>query len=479
MKRNRNDTDDNDSNDSFLDREYKETTNKLESIKQHKRKRSDSIDKKDEKILDNIDKEMFDREITINKILKLNLSIEDNIWFLERINILNNMEFDTIERLELKSMIYEKYKNVMNPEFGKLKKLQDESGDMNEITTRILNSNHSDYVKTILYRKYMHATDSGSTDEYFKVIEWIDCVLQVPTEIKTNFNEMKVDERLEKFWHSINNHVYGLKHVKEKLLETMCAMLLNRKNFGKIITLCGPPGVGKSSIGIAIAEAFDMPFDQISLSDINDASVLVGHSPTYVGARSGVFIDILKRNRQLDSVILLDEIDKISVSEEGATISSKLLKILDKVQNKRFNDAYMPEIDIDMSNIIFIVTANDQSKIPEPLRDRLNIINIDGYDIEDKVAIAKTHMIDRITSNLGFPKNAIVMSDDIIKYIITNKIEQTPGVRGLERALEQLFERLAVITHLKNDKIELSYKMSKLKFPIVINKQHIDMLIKI
>ena len=101
------------------------------------------------------------------------------------------------------------------------------------------------------------------------------------------------------------------------------------------------------------------------------------------------------------------------------------------------------------------------------------------YGIEDKVAIAKTHMIDRITSNLGFPKNAIVMSDDIIKYIITNKIEQTPGVRGLERALEQLFERLAVITHLKNDKIELSYKMSKIKFPIVINKQHIDMLIKI
>lgn len=441
----------------------------------------DNLTSSDIKKMETITKEIENREISIDKILKLDLSMEDNIWFVEQLNVLSSLEETSKEFYELKSKIYEKYKNVTNPEYYKLKKLKDEYGMKDQTATRILNSTHNDYVKMILYRKYCHAIDSGSSDEFFKVVEWIDNVLQVPTTIKTKFDNMSIEKRLEKFWISVNNHVYGLNPVKEKLLETMCAMLINRKSFGKIITLVGPPGVGKTSIGLSIAEAMDLPFDQVSLSDISDASVLMGHSPTYIGSRSGVFVDILKKNRCLDCVILLDEIDKITIKEEGGDVSSKLLKILDRSQNKRFNDAYMPEIDIDMSNIIFIITANDATKIPSALKDRLDILYINGYNVDEKVNIAKTHIIPRITNDLNFTnEKKVIISDAIIKEIIS-KLPVTPGVRNLERAITQIIERLAVIMNVNPKHIDLSYthKMSKPVYPLVITKKHIDTLLSV
>lgn len=443
---------------------------------------SDEIDNLSDGIIQNnpkyhrICEEIKKSEISIETILNLNLTMDDSIWFIEHIRMMNAMMDKTEEKYNMKRKVYEKYKQVTSSEYEKLKNIKSNSNVLEDITTRIVNSGHTDEVKALLYRKYSRALDSASTDEYFKAIEWIDCVLDMPTDVHSNFYDLTLQERLNRFWSCINTRVYGLDQVKEKVMESLCSIMLNEKHSGKIITLVGPPGVGKTLIASAVAEAMDIPFNQISMNNINDPSVLVGHSSTYIGSRPGVFVNILRKTKRSDSLILLDEVDKIPCTEEGNNIAYKLLQILDKSQNFRFNDCYMPEIDLDLSKILFFLTANDVSRIPEPLKDRLIIINITGYTYDDKINIAEQHIFPRTINMLGFNKASIKYDCKSIAYLI-NKIEITPGVRNLERAVEQLMERLSLIINTKNSDIKLSYFM-KLSLPIKIDKRIIDALIE-
>lgn len=435
------------------------------------------IPNKYKKDIERIGKAMKDREITMEKVLELKLDDDDNIWFFEHIKMLDYMDENSEDAYKLKTKICEKFEQVSNIEYKKLRDIKN-VGAYGNITNKILSSSHSDQVKALLYKKYSIALENASSDEYFKIIEWIDHVLRLPVDVKTKFSDVAIETRLQKFWTSINNRVYGLISVKEKLLETLCAMLLNKKSFGKIITLVGAPGVGKTSIVMALADAMDLPFNQISLSSINDASVLVGHSSTYIGSKPGVFIELLKKNERCDFLVLLDEIDKIPMNEEGKNISSKLLNILDPIQNRRFNDSYMPEIDADLSNIIFIATANDSDHIPSALKDRLNIIDIGGYTIDDKVKIAMNHIIPRTIETLKFPEKFVSFNENILRYLV-EKLTATPGVRNLEKAIQQLMERLALITNIDKTDIDLSYKIAKInpKKTLIITKSHIDNLI--
>jgi len=421
--------------------------------------------------------EIDKREITEEMITVLDLSLEDSVWFIEHIRLARCMMRNTEEHYNMKNKIYERYKQVTSPEYDKLKNLRSSTHLLEDITTRIVNSKHSEYVKALLYRKYIRALENESTDEYFKAIEWIDCVLEIPTEVHSSFHELSLSERLDRFWRCINQRVYGLINVKEKVMESLCSIMLNKKHSGKIITLVGPPGVGKTLIAAAIAEAMEYPFDQISMNNINDPSVLIGHSSTYIGSRAGIFVDILRKNKRLDSLILLDEVDKIPHTEDGNSIAYTLLQILDKSQNYRFKDCYMPEIELDLSKKVFVLTANDVTRIPGPLRDRLIIINIDGYTYDDKINIIERHIYPRTMDILGFEHNKVKFDRNMIAYLV-NKMESTPGVRNLERAVEQLLERLALIINTKNSNISLSYKMN-VKIPIKIDKPMIDSLVDI
>lgn len=439
-------------------------------------------------LVDKIHIESSSREITLNDVIELDISFEEHLWFFEYIRILKNMEIDTEERYKLKNMIYRKYtelKNVNKSHIKGMELLKTQSKIDDDIITKILESSHPDSVKLILYKKYKRycTNEFNLSDEMIKTIEWIDNVLNLPTEVKTkqmNMNNINVfnknvNDKLIKLWNSLNNNISCLYHVKEKIMEAMCPKILNPNNGGKILAFIGPPGVGKTAIAMSIAESLEMPFDQISLGAIKDSSILTGHSSTYIGSVPGLFTKILLKSQQLDTVLLLDEIDKIPHTAEGNSISSVLLHVLDRTQNNRFRDMYMSEVTLDLSKIIFLSAGNSIVDIDPIVLDRMTIIEINGYTIDEKIHITMEHLFPRIRKELNFKDTELSISEKELKYIITQKIEDSPGMRNVERAIYQLCEKILLLKHGNN--IKLSYNMNNIKFPLKIDINIIDKLL--
>lgn len=428
-------------------------------------------------IYDKINKEIMRREVTMANVIELDLPIDEYIWFSEYLSILKQSPPCTEERYRIANMIYKKYENLRTVDTKKLNKIKLESGVENDIASRILNSSHSDSVKAILYKKYKRYHDStdGSSDEFMKVIDWIDNVLDIPVKMVVD-SSIDINQTLIKLWKALNNNTYGLYHVKEKIMEAMCAKLLDPDSKGRVLTLVGPPGVGKTTLAVSIAESLSMPFDQISFGSVKDSTVLTGHSMTYVGAVPGLFATILLKSKRLDTVILLDEIDKIQPNTpEGQSVSSVLLHVLDRTQNNKFRDLYMPEVCLDLSKILFVCAANSLDGIDPVLEDRMTIIEINGYTVKDKVEIVKKHLFPKIRNELGFLEKDIVLLDSEIEYMIKNYTDDQLGMRSCEKKLYQLCERLALLRHVKE--IDFSFKMNGLKFPVKINAEIINRLL--
>jgi ATP-dependent Lon protease len=397
---------------------------------------------------------------------------------MEHLKISNKLEEYSEDKLRVKNMIYQKYINLKNVNIGMLNKIKIDSKVDDDIVLRILSSDHPDTVKAILYKKYKRCFDNagsnGMSDEFFKMIEWVDNVLNLPTKINhTDKND--IHDKLIKLWRSLNNNISGLQHVKEKVMESMCSILLNPENKGKIIIFVGPPGVGKTAIALSISEALGKPFDQISFGSVKDSSVLTGHSSTYIGAVPGLFTKILLKSSRLDTVVLLDELDKIPDTSEGKSISSVLLHILDRTQNHRFRDMYMTEIIIDLSKMIFFAAANDLKNVDPVLLDRMAIIELNGYDLLEKTNIAIKHMFPRIRKELGFSETDLILDEQQMKYLIKNKTENQLGMREVERKIYQLCERLSLLKYAKE--IPFSYKMTCVKFPHRIDENTINNLL--
>lgn len=432
-------------------------------------------DKYQEKI-NKVNSEILNREINMNNIFDLDLGMNDNIWFSEHFQILRNTDRHTEAYYNLKNKLYHKYINLKSVDSKKLDQIKVESGTEYDIVSKILNSDHPDTIKIILYRKYKRCSDnlseSGASDEYFKVIEWIENVLDLPAKI--NIDKHTVHDKLVKLWKSLNENISGLMIVKEKLMETMCAKLLDPQTKGNVLLFVGPPGVGKTIIANSISEALNMPFDQISFGSVKDSSILTGHSSTYIGAIPGLFTKILLKSKRLDTVVLLDEIDKIPNTPEGKSISSVLLHVLDRTQNHRFKDMYMPEISLDLSKLIFLAAANSSDDIDPILKDRMTVIEFPEYTIDDKIEIVNNHMLPKIKNELKFGDDEIVLKKSELTYLILDKTRDQPGMRDIERKIYQLCSRLSLLKHGKG--INFSYKMS-IKFPCIIDNNIIDKLL--
>ena len=253
-------------------------------------------------------------------------------------------------------------------------------------------------------------------------------------------------------------------------MEIMCSKLINGNNNGKILTLCGTYGVGKTSFAKCIASALEMPFDIISFNSIKDPSIITGFAHTYIGSSPSIFTKILIKSKTNHMVILLDEIDKI----DSTSVSSTLINILDYSQNNKFKDFYMPEIPIDLSKIIFMLSANNFEHIDKPLLDRMNIIMIDGYDKIEKAIIIEKFVIPKIEIRLSLVKNNIIFDIETIKYFL-DKIDTEKGLRKIEKNMDQIYDRIML---LKNcNEIEFSFKLDrKIKFPFKLTNRDIDIL---
>jgi ATP-dependent Lon protease len=248
---------------------------------------------------------------------------------------------------------------------------------------------------------------------------------------------------------------YGLNDINERILEFIAVGKLTGGVKGSIICLVGPPGVGKTSIGKSIARALKRQFYRFSVGGMRDEAEIKGHRRTYIGAMPGKMIQALKFTQQMNPVIMLDEVDKMTSSYQGDPASA-LLEVLDPEQNKDFLDHYL-DVRCDLSNVLFIVTANVLDTIPEPLKDRMDILRLSGYIQEEKVKIAQKYLIPRNRKNMGLKPTNLEFTTGAIAQII-NGYAREAGVRSLENYVKKIMRKVAVLVVKGLDKPEEEFK---------------------
>ena len=284
---------------------------------------------------------------------------------------------------------------------------------------------------------------SGSSSESVVARGYIETLLELP------WNDMSTDntdlDRAEKI---LNDDHYGLSDVKERVLEFLSVRNLTNKGESPIICLVGPPGTGKTSIARSIAAALEKKYVRICLGGVRDEAEIRGHRKTYVGAMPGRIINALKTAGTANPLILLDEIDKVSSDYKGDT-SAALLEVLDSEQNSHFRDHYV-ELPVDLSEVLFIATANSVSDIPKPLLDRMELIEVSSYTENEKFHIAKEHLVEKQKEKNGLKKDQLTITDSALRDVIRYYTREA-GVRGLERTIGKICRKAARQIYQKNE----------------------------
>lgn len=420
--------------------------------------------------LDRLNTLINNRIITRQQVIDQKLSDEDKIILLEYINILKNTEKYTEEYLLLKNKIYNKYTKAIELNESKLI-FTNNIHKRDTLITRIINSKYTDDIKLLLYNKISKLSNLDKYDEdSHKIEEYIETVLDLPHDNVKIMNNEQIGDKLYNIKRIMNREIYGQMDVKSQIIETVCSMIVNEDIKHRCIALVGPPGIGKSSIARILAKSLNLPFEQISLNGIKDPSFFTGHNTAYVGAKPGIFVDILRRMKCKNGVVLFDEIDKIGSND----IYSVMMNIFDYTQNNNFRDHYLSEIPIDLSNLFMIITMNDANELSEVLKDRLSIIYMNGYNLNEKKHIATNHLIPNISRELKL-ENETIMDDQVLTSLIRRS--ETPGVRSLKHDLYKIYRKICVLKN-KTKKLSLNYEIENFKLPFKINKKTVELFLE-
>ena len=326
----------------------------------------------------------------------------------------------------------------------KLRVIREELGETEDVTEevfeyreKIVSLKTTDENKEILLKEVSRLEKMpGSSAEANVIRNYLDACLELPWGI---FTKEKSD--IKRIAAVLDKNHYGLKKVKESVIEALAVRKLNPSINGQIMCLAGPPGVGKTSIARSIADATGRKYQRIALGGVHDESEIRGHRRTYIGAMMGRIMNAMKLAGSANPLILLDEVDKLGNDFRGDPTSA-LLEVLDGEQNSTFYDHYI-DMPFDLSKVMFITTANDYTAIPAPLLDRMDIIHIDSYTREEKFNIAKIHLMAKQLKRHGLTGRQFKVSDEVI-YDIIDSYTRESGVRSLERAISRIMNKASV-----------------------------------
>ncbi len=393
------------------------------------------------------EKQKILEEIDLEKRLNMILSyIEGELSVLQVEKKIRRRVKNQMEKTQKEYYLNEQMKAIQ-------KELEDGEGgaseDIAELTEKINKTKLSKEAKEKAYNELKKLKQmSPMSAEATVVRNYLDWLLDIPWGKKK-----RIKKDINKSQEILDKDHYGLEKVKDRITEYLAVQNRSSKVKGPILCLVGPPGVGKTSLGKSIAAATGREFIRMSLGGVRDEAEIRGHRRTYIGSMPGRIIQALKKVKTTNPVFLLDEIDKLGQDFRGDPASA-LLEVLDPEQNNAFNDHYL-EVDYDLSQVMFVTTANTMN-IPGPLLDRMEIIRIAGYTEEEKLEIAKRHLIEKVKSNNALTDKEFKISDDVIRSVIQNYTREA-GVRNLERELNSLGRKaVKEISQNKSDSLNVS-----------------------
>lgn len=386
--------------------------------------------------------------------INIPLELEDKQSLIEALNIADRCEkimiilTNEIEMLRIKKDFQTKVKEKVDKNQKdyilreQLKVIREELGETNTLTeaeqyqeaTDALEA--SNEVKEKIFKEIERFKNlSGNSSESAVLRGYIETLLSLP------WDKTSIDSKdLKKAEKILNEEHYGLFKVKERILEFLAVRSLTEKGSSPIICLVGPPGTGKTSIARSVAKSLNKEYVRISLGGVRDEAEIRGHRRTYVGALPGRIISGLKSAKVKNPLMLLDEIDKVSSDYKGDT-SAALLEVLDSEQNNKFVDHYI-EMPVDLSEVLFIATANSLQTIPRPLLDRMEVIEVTSYTENEKMHIGKEHLISKVMKKNGIKSKELTISDKALHKIITGYTKEA-GVRNLERKIGEICRKAA------------------------------------
>jgi ATP-dependent Lon protease len=348
---------------------------------------------------------------------------------------------------------------------------------------KILNMKTTPEIQAQLLAKYnsLQALDPGS-GEYFKMRNWLEKATALPLGVRKEI-PVKVDDGpdvcqafMTKAKKCLDDAIYGQDEAKLQILQFIASKITNPSARGMSLLLVGPPGIGKTSlIKQGIAKALDWPFQFISLGGDSDASTFSGHQVVYEGSHCGKIVNSLVSAKSMSMVLMFDELDKVSSTAKGEEIQNLLVHLTDPTQNSEFEDKYLTGIPLDLSQAMFVFSANDISKIDRVLLDRFLVVELEGYGSKEKMEIAEKFLLPTALKEVNLGER-IGVPKEVVAHILETYAKEEKGVRELKRCMEQIAQKLNMLRLFNSP--ELPFHIKDFSLPFILKKEHVDKFIR-